>query len=387
MVLAYIRPDKFARIEASLGPLGTDSVIAEMAEGIRDHLSEDDVAGRFGGTILTVMLRGRDAKAAVAWAEAVHEALSNKVYEAGRGSTSITLTVGLAELERATDNLEGILIKAQAASTEARKSKARPICFYVPPETDDQGRLTDATWVKRIRRAIKGNRFRLVYQSIASMQGAEGERQDVLLRMLDDDDQDILPGDFLPAAARNGLMVAVDRWVIAQAARAAKEQGSGTYNFVRLSDDSLKDHTLPAWIGTVIEKLDVSPGSLVVQIAERSSENHLKETTDLIAALREIGCGTALEHFGLGDNSEKMLEMIKPDYVKVDGSLMSRITRDEKAQAQVKGLIESARAAGLLTVAERVEDANTMAVLWQLGVDFIQGHYVQEPDVVMEDDA
>jgi diguanylate cyclase (GGDEF)-like protein len=387
MTLAYIRPDKFSRVEASLGPLGTDTVISSMSEKIRAHMLSEDVGGRFGGTVITVLLRGRDIKSSVAWAQAVHEDLSNQVYEAGSGSTSLSLTIGLAELDRGKDDLEYLLTKVQAASADARSSKARPVAAYVPPETDEEGRLTDDAWVKRIKKAIKGDRFRLVFQSIASMQGAEGERQDVLLRMLDDDDQDILPGDFLPAAARNGLMVAVDRWVIAQAVRAAKEQGEGAFYFVRLSDDSLKDHTLATWIGTVLEKLDVPASALVVQVAERSTENHLKETAELVTALRELGCGTALEHFGVGSNSEQTLNMVKPDYVKVDGSLMSRITSDEKAQTLVKGLIDSAKASNMLTVAERVEDANTMAVLWQLGVDFIQGHYVQEPELVMEEDA
>jgi multidomain signaling protein FimX len=387
MTLAYIRPDKFSRIEQNLGPLGTDVVIGAMSERIRSHMLGEDVGGRFGGTIITVLLRGRDIKSSVAWAEALHEDLSSQVYEAGGASTSLSLTIGLAELDRGKDDLEYLLAKVQAASADARTSKAHPVTAYVPPETDEQGRLTDDAWVKRIKNAIKGDRFRLVFQSIASMQGAEGERQDVLLRMLDDDDQDILPGDFLPAAARNGLMVAVDRWVIAQAVRAAKKQGEGAFYFVRLSDDSLKDHTLPSWIQTVLEKLGVAASALVVQIAERSTENHLKETADLIGALRKIGCGTALEHFGVGSNSEQTLTMVKPDYVKVDGTLMSRITSDEKAQTLVKDLIDSAKGANMLTVAERVEDANTMAVLWQLGVDFIQGHYVQEPELVMEEDA
>jgi len=387
VTLAYVRPDKFSRVEASLGPLGTDSVITGLAEGIRQHMGDDDMGGRFGGTVLTVVLRDRSLEQSVTWAETVHQRLTNQVYESGAASTSLTVTIALAEAERGKDDVESLLIKAQKASAEARESKARPVAVYVPPETDDEGRLTDDAWVKRIKNAIKGDRFRLVFQSIASMQGAEGERHDVLLRMLDDDDMDILPGDFLPAAARNNLMVAVDRWVIAKAARAAKEHGPGVSYFVRLSDDSLNDRTLAAWIGSVIEKLGVPAESLVVQVAERSAEGHLKQTAELITALRELGCGTALEHFGIGNSSEQMLTMIKPDYVKVDGTLMSKITRDERSQERVKALIEVASNAGMQTVAERVEDANTMAVLWQLGVDYIQGHYVQEPELVMEDDG
>ena len=104
---------------------------------------------------------------------------------------------------------------------------------------------------------------------------------------------------------------------------------------------------------------------------------------ELSLGLRELGCKIALEHFGVSQQPLQMLEHVPLDYITIDGSLMEGITSDKVRQALVRKYITAAREKNIATVAERVEDANTMAVLWQLGVEHIQGFYVQGPEEIV----
>ena len=101
--------------------------------------------------------------------------------------------------------------------------------------------------------------------------------------------------------------------------------------------------------------------------------------------LRKLGLKFAIEHFGLARDSKQLLDHVEVDFLKIDGSLMQGLAANTELQNKVKDLTESAAKYDIRTIAERVEDANTMAVLWQLGVEFMQGYYVQEPEVVLED--
>ncbi|MGA2366740.1 MAG: EAL domain-containing protein, partial [Steroidobacteraceae bacterium] len=96
-----------------------------------------------------------------------------------------------------------------------------------------------------------------------------------------------------------------------------------------------------------------------------------------------LGVKFALEHFGIGSNSLSLMARLPIDFVKIDGSLMQGLSGSPALQRQVRGIAEAAAARNIQTVAEHVEDANTMAVVWQLGVQYIQGYFVHAPEDVI----
>ena len=124
---------------------------------------------------------------------------------------------------------------------------------------------------------------------------------------------------------------------------------------------------------------------LVVQIPERDAAKHIKQTKALVKQLRRLGIGFALEHYGVDTERFQILDLLKPDYIKIDGELMHTLMTDNGMQAAVRKIVGAASKRGIKTIAERVENANAMAVLFQLGLDFMQGHYVHEPEVVLQD--
>ena len=122
---------------------------------------------------------------------------------------------------------------------------------------------------------------------------------------------------------------------------------------------------------------------LVFELPEELANKNLKETKELQALIRPLGFELAIENFGAGHDQAQLLSHVPVNYVKIDGALMQGLANDRSLQEQVKGLVEQAKTAGSVTIAERVEDANTMAVLWQLGVEFVQGYFVTAPEEVV----
>jgi EAL domain-containing protein (putative c-di-GMP-specific phosphodiesterase class I) len=200
--------------------------------------------------------------------------------------------------------------------------------------------------------------------------------------MLDSQGKEVLPSEFLPAAARNDLLKNIDRWVIgASLSFAAKRKPDML--FVRLSRDSALDATLLPWLELQLKATHAEAQRLCLQITEEVAGMQLQQTQQIVKGLRERGLKVAIEHFGTGRDSQALLGNLPVDYVKIDGSLMQGLAGSPELQQRVRVIVDAARARNVQTVAERIEDANTMAVVWQLGVQHIQGYFVHAPEEVV----
>jgi EAL domain-containing protein (putative c-di-GMP-specific phosphodiesterase class I) len=161
--------------------------------------------------------------------------------------------------------------------------------------------------------------------------------------------------------------------------------GAATQVFVRLSTLSMQESSLIAWITKELENHQMDPGRLCLQVPEREAAKHIKQTKHVVGALRKLGVRFALEHFGIDQNRFQILDILKPNYIKIDGELMHTLSTDTKMQESIQTVAAAADQRNIETIAERVENANAMAVLFQLGVHFMQGYYVDEPEVVVQE--
>lgn len=388
--LLIIKPDKFSDIEEKVGPLASDNVLKLLGAQLRDIAENKDQVARFGGNLFTAMIVRKDIREIEKFAEKLRTAIAGRVFEAGGQSTSMTVSIGIADFTNDARNAGALIALAQQAVKEARQKGGNRHVTYKPAETDAEGRMLDAGWVKQITAAIRENRFVLVFQPIASLEGDVSEMFDILVRMKDENGNEIMPAEFMPAAERNNLMGGIDRWIVNCAMIRLKEriaEGKKARFFIRIAEKTLADAQFIPWLESQLKKHSPPKGGIVLQISEATAEKRLKEAKAVCELGIAHGQGFALEHFGIGRNPMQMFDHIKMDFVKIDGSFMSVIASDQKKREMVAEFIEKAKEMKIETVAERVENANTMAVLWQLGVNYIQGNYVQEPEVVMAEDA
>jgi EAL domain-containing protein (putative c-di-GMP-specific phosphodiesterase class I) len=202
--------------------------------------------------------------------------------------------------------------------------------------------------------------------------------------MIDEQGNSVLPSEFMPAAKRNNMMKNIDRWMLKSAVNFCINNEADRV-FVRLSRQSITDPTTSPWLQKTLDEDGFDCSRLVIQIPERDAARHIKQTRELVKHARKIGIGFALEHYGVDTERYQILDILKPDYIKIDGELMHTLITDMQVQEAVGKIVEAANERQIKTVAERVENANAMAVLFQLGLDYMQGHYVHEPEVVLQD--
>jgi multidomain signaling protein FimX len=383
---AHIKPDRFADIQHSIGILASEDFMVQLADLLRTQLTPTDLCGRFGGNGFLVMLERGTARDVEAWAENVAKRVNAHTFSIDDKTTSATVTVGLGLLPPANPDVAAAIGDAVSATRRGRELGGNQMYVVDKSDTDTRVQAYDKIWVKHIKSALMENRFRLVQQPIASLLGEDKGMFDVLVRMLDEQGSEVLPAEFIAAAERNDLMKNIDRWVIGASLSFAANRKAACI-FVRVSKDTVLDKSIIGWLQTQLKSLRIEPARLCIQVTEEMATQYIKPTIDFAENLRKLGFRFALEHFGTGRDPLKLLADIRMNFIKVDGSLMQGLSTNQLQQQRVKGLVEAAKRKGVETVAERVEDANTMAVLWQLGIEFIQGYFVNAPeDVTMSGD-
>jgi multidomain signaling protein FimX len=383
---AYIKPDRFIEIQNAIGVLSSEDFMAQLAELLRVQLTASDLCGRFGGNGFLIMLERGTARDVETWAENVVKRVNDHSFVFDEKNLSATVTVGLGLLPSANPDVAAAITDAVNATRRGRELGGNQMYAVDKADTDTRVQAYDKIWVKHIKSALMENRFRLVQQPIASLLGEDKGMFDVLVRMLDEQGNEVLPAEFIAAAERNDLMKNIDRWVIGASMSFAANRKAACI-FVRVSKDTILDSGLIGWLETQLKSLKIEPKRLCIQVTEDLATQYVRQTKELADNLRKLGFRFALEHFGTGRDPLKLLAGIGMNFIKVDGSLMQGLSTNQLQQQRVKGLVEAAKRKGVETVAERVEDANTMAVLWQLGIEFIQGYFVNAPeDVTMSGD-
>ena len=383
-LLAYVKIDDFGDVLDKVGILNSDEVLGQFAEAVRKRLHPRDVAGRFEGTSLMVLLQRGNARDAEVWGTQLCEHIRKQTFEVEDRSTQLTCTVGICAANEVYATLEEFVAATIDAYDIGKEAGGNTAMLNENADEDSKQKEFDAIWIKHLKSALMDNRFRLAQLPIAGLRSDSVEMYDLLVRMLDEQGNSVLPSEFLPAAERNNMMKNIDRWMIMSAIKFCKESEADRV-FVRLSKQSVLDASTCAWMDQEFDKHDFDCTRIVMQIPERDAAKHIKQTRTIVKKLRKIGVGFALEHYGIDREKFQILDILKPDYIKVDGELMHTLMTDKEMQQCVEKIVRVASDRGIKSIAERVENANAMAVLFQLGIDFMQGHYVHEPEVVLQD--
>jgi diguanylate cyclase (GGDEF)-like protein len=379
--IALIKLDKFSTIERDVGVTSSDDVLTEFAKLLKESLNPKELAGRFGGVRFLVLLERGNEHDIEAWGEQLIARVQKHVIRIKDKTVSLTCTVGLSVVP-ANAVVDAVIADAIEACRKGAGRGGNQTVTSDRADNDNRVQSYDKVWVKHIKAALMENRFRLVQQPVASLQGDDPVMFDVLVRMVDAQGKEVLPAEFMAAAERNDLLKNIDRWVVGASLSFAAQRKPGCL-FVRLSKDTAKDGSFLEWLENHVRSSRAEPHRLCFQITEEVAASYLVQVKALATALRQKGFRFALDGFGSGRDSQGLLDTVPLDFVKIDGALVQGLTGDPQLQMRVRALVEGATKRLIQTIGERVEDANTMAVLWQVGVQYIQGYFVNEPEQVV----
>jgi multidomain signaling protein FimX len=242
--------------------------------------------------------------------------------------------------------------------------------------------------VAMVRQALENNSFRLLFQPIISLRGDSYEHYEALLRLINPEGEEVPPLDFLAAAKEAGLAEKIDRWVILNSIKllaSHRSKGHETRLFIHLSSSSIQDQTLLPWLSVALKAARMPADSLVFQFSETDAVSYLKPAKALTQGLSELHCKVALSQFGCSLNPFNTLKYLHVDFVKVDSSFTQELNQTENQEA-LKTMLASLHAQAKLTIVPFVESASVLATLWQAGVNYIQGQYLQGPSQSMDYD-
>jgi len=380
--VALIKIDKFAALERVIGATASEEVLVEVGRLLRGTLHPKELAGRFGGVRFLALLERGNENDINAWSERLLARVHKHLMRIRDKSVSVTCTIGLSVVSPGEVNLDDVIADALECARKGAARGGNQALSSDRADNDSRVMSYDKVWVKHIKAALMENRFRLVQQPIASLQGEDAGMFDVLVRMIDGQGREVLPSEFMAAAGRNDLLKNIDRWVVGASLSFAAQKKPECL-FVRLSKESVRDNGFAEWLDNHLRSSRAEPRRLCFQTTEESAASYVPQVTALAGGLRERGFRFAIDSFGGGRDSMGLLESVPLDFVKIDGTITQGLASDPQLQMKVRALVETARRRNIRTIGERVEDANTMAVLWQLGVQYIQGYFVNEPEEVV----
>lgn len=386
----YVDLDQFKYINDTLGHAAGDRLLVEISALIASHVRDGDVFARFGGDEFTLLLDNIDRANALRAAENIRSLLEQYKFLEGGNSFNVTCSVGIALVSESAQSADEVLSHADIACNIAKAQGRNRVNLYDPADRDKAGMAEDMGWAARVRDMLENDRFQMVFQPIVSISDGHVHDYEVLMRMVCDDGQIILPGGFMPAAERFGLIHSVDRWMARKAIlRLAELRASGmaVCFSINLSGRAFEDDALLPLIRDMLRDTQLDPAWLTFEITETAAIANLSAAVRFIRALKEIGCHFALDDFGAGFCSFTYLKHLPVDKLKIDGSFVQGLARTPVDQAMVQSLNQVAHALGKVTIAEYVEDARTLKLLGDYGVDYAQGYYVGRPHAEIQRQA
>jgi diguanylate cyclase (GGDEF)-like protein/PAS domain S-box-containing protein len=383
--LFYIDLDQFKYINDTLGHAAGDRLLVDIAALLSMHVREGDLLARFGGDEFTLLLYSIERQDVIRVAENFRMLCDDYRFNVNDKSWNVSASIGIAVIDRQAISAEEILSHADLACNTAKQQGRNRVNLYNPDDLGKADMQADMGWATRVRDMLEQDRFQLVYQPIIAAHGGEVLDYEVLVRMVCDDGQLILPGGFMPAAERFGLIHGVDRWIVRRAIvqlAELQQHGLNTCFSINLSGKAFEDSALLPLIRDLLESTGLDPSRVTFEITETAAIANLSAAEEFIIALKDLGCQFALDDFGSGFSSFAYLKHLPVDKLKIDGAFVKGMAHSAVDQAMVESMNQVAHALGKLTVAECVENAETLQILEEMGVDRAQGYFIGLPQAL-----
>ena len=380
--LFFIDLDQFKYVNDTCGHHAGDRLIRKVADELLRSVREDDIVARFGGDEFVILHCGTDGESARGMAERILANMRRLAHVEDERVFHIHCSIGVTIIDRAKANPDEIIAEADIACREAKSAGRNRMQFFEKSSLIVERASSDVGWMNRLRNAVDADSFELRFQPINEIHSGATRHHEVLLRLRGDDGKLLSPDAFLPSAVRFGLMSEIDLWAIRHSAEAYAEYVEESPQLrlsINLSANAFESDNLSEFVASVFDEYGVPASRIIFEITESLAVRRPRHVELQIDALRAMGCKLALDDFGTGYSSFSYLQKLHFDYIKIDGSFVHDIVNNPVDQKMIKLIAEVGREANMQTVAEYVQDAESLELLGELGVDLAQGFFVGRP--------
>lgn len=374
--------DNLAQVSAAQGLAGADAVVKGLATTLGGHFGTSALS-RFSDTMFTALVPGLEPEKALEMAQQICQQVHDQLFQLPGGkSQQTTLSIGIAMIGETAPEPEEMLSRALGAAAKVRQANGNGVHVFNAAE---QAGSSDSAMLELLLDAVDNSKFQLYYQPLVDVEGGNGEFYEVFVRLPLPDGKVLTPDEFMPVAHKHQLGARVDRWVMLNAAKQLKEHTRNHPNsrmLLNLTAESLQDTTLPAWISKLSKAIDPNGSPMVLQFTEADMVAYLKAASAQADALSQAGCPVSISGFGTTLNPLNTLKHVAASYIKLDRSFTQDLSNEE-GMGHIRKITGELRGFDKKVIISYVENAQTLSKLWTLGVQYLQGYFLQPPGETM----
>lgn len=366
--------DNFKSYNDALGHLEGDQALANFALLLQRHVRAGDLLARIGGDEFAVLFEGTAVEEAVDIAERMRVAASHEEFVAHARVHELSLSAGLVPVDGTRDG-RAVFDLADAAMYRAKEQGRDQV--VVGAANGDAANHPERL-ASKVRVALAEERFVLHFQPVVHLADQSVAYYESLVRMVEPDGTLVMPGGFLTAVERLGLMPRLSRLVIAQALSALGTHRTATVS-INLSAGDLADDSLPAFVDELLSAGSLDPARLVIEMPETAVVADMASAGSWIERLSRKGVRFVLDDFGAGLGLFGLLKELPFDEVKLDGSIIAALSANGDNSAFVEAVRHLIEAQGRVAVASWVESAELLDRVRGAGFELGQGYHIEVP--------
>jgi diguanylate cyclase (GGDEF)-like protein len=388
--VVYFAIDNFQSIRDMVGISGCDILISDIAKLISENVTAGQIVARFGAASYACLGIVSEKSLVKEFATSILRLVEERVFEIGDQSISATCSASICFIdENSPDNANRIIARAEKTCDLIQIRGGNRSRTYIPKAGEMTRKEADGVTTVLIKDALSHDRIAGLYQPIVSIKAANGERYISSLELSSEDGRKFYEKNYRRTAERSGMAQTLDRWIILHAIKKTAEINRSSRKvefFIPLSVGSVLDKSLAAWISDSLDKAGVPGKQLIFMVNEAHAVKHLKAAKTLFSGLRAINCQIGLDNFGAGNNPFQLVKHFHADYIRIDAAYMDKLSRNEGNQEIIRDFASQAASMKIRSITPGVEDADILSVLWSLGVDFVQGDFLQRSEQVLNYD-
>lgn len=381
VALLFFDLDEFKYINDTFGHRAGDAMLIRVAGEVAGQVRRNEIFARLGGDEFAILVPDISGEMLHVLADRITQSIAHVRFQFEGQSLRLTTSLGIALFPDHARNVEDLIARADTAMYQAKEAGKNAWRIYRSDLDTTQQMVTQLSWNDRILHALENDLLDLEFQGVYTTTERALSHFEVLVRMRDKDEHSvyIMPGQFIPVAEKSGKILDIDRWVLREAIQMLADAQSIPALAVNISGRSFDEPMLPQYIAEQLKRHGVAPRRLLVELTETSAVSDLHDAQRFIEALHQTGCGVSLDDFGTGFSSFAYLKHLQVDSVKIDGLFIRNLANDADNQLFVKAMVTVARGLHKTTIAECVEDEETLNMLRNFDVDCVQGFYLERP--------
>jgi diguanylate cyclase (GGDEF)-like protein len=384
----YLSIDSFQKIKNDLGIADADLMLRDLAHLLDKDIDETYSLARLSDDVFGIISPNKNGEDALEQATIYRKLVEDHLFEISGKTLQITLSIGITLITENAPGINDILGRAQTAAQEIKEQegseKGNGVRLYSPKKDAFSDNHDIATGL--IQDALDNNKFKLLFQPIISLRGQADEHYEAFVRMFNTEGEEISPYDFLPPTGPSMMANKVDKWVILQTIKHLSEhrsKGHETKLFINLTAETLQDKTFTSWLNVALKAARLPGDSLIFQISEASAISYMKQAKEFAKGINTLHCKMSINQFGLALKPFNLLKHIEPEFIKLEGTFTQAMQKGDEEKEHAKEMIQTLQSMGKITIVPLVESASLLSTLWQAGVNYIQGYYLQAPEPEM----